>query len=679
MKYLLSLTVLIFTSLNAYSSIEAIRKTKRVAVVYIGTTNDISASSFGHIALRLSPKHEPSFGDAVVEFVADVPETENPFKKYTKGIGLPGYAYPVISKISPFYDFKKVNQIGQDRDVEIFEIDMTQDQIEDFVEMIIDYKTQIKAEDYTFFQKNCSYFSLLFLERALGIEIDKKSYPWAAKEILQEMGVIKSVISYKRGSIKRSQLAQKSFDKYKIHESFPVKTWKKSFLRMIQKNEYHYKISAYLKLLATFNSPDTPPLIKRRIKKLVSSLKSFELSTFNYIIGEFFKSPKDKVIIPLEPQIHDIRTNTNLLKTYQHKYLIKNNKLHISVKISRTKGARSRLGNKVKVSTKTFEIPGINFNPLTKSLSYKGHHIGRQIKTKKLDFILSQRLDYGIDIDEKTKTISPIIYLDLSTNIKTPKISYQELRDLGTIALNNTTDFKGTGGTCKAMVLLQKAMTERAIFLKDGTYKESVDKIELLKALLNGDYAVISGFTGIRDFTASIDKERLKNFIINFQNNHVNKSMQEQVFENVQHQTEMTKETFQHIRALLKEGILLVFDIGKFHKDSMMWAKNVGHSILVYDIEDNGDGRYKMTAYNPNDGTNINKLYKINDSFYLEHILYPKEFDFRAGVSKLEKDKIELDNAVRSRTINYQSLKFSQQTGDGTIIVPRHKIHRLLK
>ncbi|MBL4706659.1 MAG: hypothetical protein JKY54_19170, partial [Flavobacteriales bacterium] len=87
-----------------------------------------------------------------------------------------------------------------------------------------------------------------------------------------------------------------------------------------------------------------------------------------------------------------------------------------------------------------------------------------------LDFILTARFDYGITVNTKDKTIAPIIYIDPSATIKTPIISYEDLKASGVIALNNVKDFAGKGGTCKALILLQKALTERVIFLEGGEY-----------------------------------------------------------------------------------------------------------------------------------------------------------------------------------------------------------------
>jgi hypothetical protein len=678
MKNLILITLIYSCITTAFANnIEAIRNTKRVSVVYVGTTDDISASSFGHIALRMSPSLKPTFGDSVVEFVADVPDDENPFKKYTKGIGLPYYSYPVVSVISPFYDFKKINQIGQDRDVEIFEIDMTQDQIDKLVDSIINYKTQLSAEDYTFFSKNCSYFSLVFLEEALGREIDKKSYPWKVKKILEKMNIVKQKISYPRGSAERKRVAISAFEKHKINESFKDPKWEESFLRMIEKNDYHNKMSAYLKLLAVYSDNDTSVQIKKKIKRLIRLLKSYESSAIKFVIKEFFKNADQKLVIPLTAQSYRVSANPDNKRAFKHKLLVDNDKVYIEVKIVKRKSASPKSSNRTQRETKRFEITDFKFNPTTKAITYNGQHIGRHIKSKKLDFILTQRFDYGIDINEKSKTISPIIYIDPTKGITTPNISYKKLKESGVISLNNVRDFKGTGGTCKALALLQKALTERVIFLEDGEYGTKVDKIELLDSVYDGNFAVVSGYKGIYDFTASIDQETLKQYIINLQKNKINKSAQDQVIENVKHQTEIDEDSFLSFQGMLKEGILIYLDVGKFYRDSNLWAKNVGHSLLIYDIEPNGDGRYKLTAYDPNTG--LNKLFKVNNDFKLEHVLYPKEFDYRAAIPKITRNQIEMDNAVRSRGINYQSLKFSQQAGEGTLIIPRNKIHMLLK
>lgn len=657
---------------------EVLKETKRIAVVFTGATNDISASSFGHIALRFSPSEKSSLLDYVVEFVANVPTGENPAKKYAKGIGLPGFSYNVVRNINSFVNFRNSNQLIEDRDVDIIELDLTQDQIDKMVDYVINYKEHLPQMEYTFTVKNCAYFSFLFIEKAIGKEISQKSRPWMAEELLNELGVVKEVISYPRGSIERERVARNSFEKFGIDEYFPSEDWKDSYLRMIKQEDYHLKMSAYLKLLTVYGSSSTPKKVKRNITSLMRATKKFEINAYDFVLGEFFKDASKKLVLTLSSQSYGLKLNTGIKNSIEHEIKAENGKIYIDVKLSRRLGATSNSIVKNKVKRLRFEIPDVKFDPVTRSLSYKGIHIGRHIKTKKLDFILTQRLDYGLDINENKQTVTAMIYIDPTKNIKSAKLSYEELLESGPIALDNMKDFKGTGGTCRALVLLQKALTERVIFLPDGEFGSDIDKIELLSKVYKGSYAVVSGYKGIKDFTASIDKEKLIEFVTKLQYEKINMSMQEQVLENVEHQTEFKKDTFYNIKAILDEGLLLPIDIGRYYKGTWMWAKNVGHSLLIYGIKENGDGRYKVTAYDPNYGV-INRLYKVNDKFMLEHVLLSNEFDYRAAVPKLERYDLELDHAIRSRHIDDQGLKFLLDKGKATQIVPRSSAHKLLK
>jgi hypothetical protein len=682
----LFLTLTAFADDAATLNIENIKNTKRVSIVFASQTDDLSASSFGHVALRFSPTETPGLGDAVIEFVADIPEGENGFKQVTKGIGLPFYAYPVVSLISPFYEFKKINRIGQDRDVVAMEIDMTAEQIETLVDKVINYKAQKVPKNYTFLSKNCSYFILKFLEQSIGQKIARKSHPWKVMDTLPSMGVVTKTTTYSRGTEERAKIVSEMFEKYKINESFPIKSWNKSFEDMVKTKKPAFKMAAYLQLLATYNSPNTPSKTKSKIKRLVRKLKTYELPAFKFVLEEFFKNVDEKIVLPLSPQSFHMRLSKTRKKAVKHKLLIKDDKVFIQVKLRRGQAAPIRRDEIPRPKplrydpyrlNLMFEVTDFKFNKETKEITYNGLHIGRHIKSKKLDFILTARFDYGVTVDFKGRTVAPIIYIDPSATIKTPTISYEKLLESGTIALNNMKDFAGSGGTCKAMALLQKALTERVIFLKDGEYGDKIDKIQLIDDVFKGSFAVVSGYSGIKDFTASIDNEKLKTYIQNLQTNDINKTEMAQVLENVQHQTEIESESFLNFQGMLKEGMILSLDVGKFYKGTDRWVKNQGHTIIVYNIEPNGDGRYKVTAYDPNVG--LNKLFKLNENFMLENVIYPKGFDFRAAIPKIEQHKIEFDNAVRSREVNYDALKFTQQQGQGTIMVPASKIFRILK
>ncbi len=639
---------------SAFAKFDALKASKLVSVVFIGRTEDISPSSFGHLALRFSPQERMGLNDTVVEFVADDID-ETGFSRFIKGVGIPGHSMDINVSTNAFINFQQDNIYRQDRDVQILELDLPRNQIIALVNKINDVFEE--PHKYGFFKKNCSYYALILLEEIIEKEISNKSFPWKAKDELKKLGLVKNEHFIERGSVKLKNAIQKSNENFGLYnlidESSPH-----GFEDMLISNDLSLKASSYFKILSALNSTQDPNEIKN-LKRSLLTIKSQETNSHKKFIDEIFLNYQSKDIIDLRSQ--KLRSNTNVRVT-NTEIIFKNQKVFLEVKTMGRKNGRPS-NHSLYNDTFTFEIPNMLYHAKNHSLIYKGSKLTTHIKLKDKDFILGNQISVSYSI--YNGEIKPYILVDNTPLKKDTKFKISELNDKKILSLNNMTDFKGTMGTCYAMVKIQKALITQAIFLpleqKDKKLETSSSKIELIKQLLEGKYAVIPGYSDIFHFTSSIDKELFANFVLDYQYSTLSKSGLEAFLENLKNHIELNEENLSYAKALTENGILLPMAIGTFYKNSKRPASVVGHSILVYGIYLDEDKKsHILHAYNPNHGVSIK--FKINQDYKIEHPLYSNQYDYRASFIDLNMNEIIQQNYVQSKSPNMKFLKMLSQS-----------------
>lgn len=633
MKLLFGLFLLSLALTNAFSQTAILERTQKVSLIFVGPSKGVSESSFGHVALKLSPNEVPGITDSVVEFVANIPENENPAMKYLKGIGV-GASYPVVASVQPFYNYKKIKSIGEDRNVRVLELKLSKDEVRSVISFIDNFQLDPDSEDYAFFTKNCSYFSALAIEKAIKRKMGIKSFPWKVPEKLHALKLVEKDDTYEAASLERVRLTKRAIERDRITESFPTEAWGETFSAMFGEFSFVFRQSSYLKLLSVLNRPEVPEEMKKKVNSLLRYLLSQETDSDQYVLKSLFKESDKKSVIELRP-IHLERPLPGNRNRVRHELIVKKTQVFL------------------KLEGEDLPITDLLYNEATREISYKAHPVGRFIKTKTDQLILTEALDYGLSYDEKELLLTPFIYVDFSNRFPAPVSTYQSLRPRGVLALNNATDFKGELGSCYAMALLQKAMVERTVFLPALKRDEKLDKLRVLDQVYNGSFAFIAGFSDIGEFTRSIDKTQLKDFIRQKQKL-LEKSTVSQFIENLRYRTEINGETIGDLRALLAEGIIVPMMIGMLEKGTKKLATSAGHVVLVFSVQEVTDG-YRLTAYDPNTG--LNTLFVLDRNYKLQYPFYDKKYDYFGVIDRLLPDAIQLDHAVRSRTFNTSVLQ----------------------
>lgn len=653
MNYSLRLWSVLFLCLLSFSGkADILDQSQKVSLIFVGPAKGLSESSFGHVALKFSPDKDGGLLDMVVEFVADIPRNESAIKKYIHGAGI-GKKYPTKAELSPFYDFRKTKTITENRTLTVYDLNLSQDEVKKVVEFVQDYQNRDVGESYLFLTKNCSYFAAHALEVATGKKINKKNLPWLVDNNLTKLNLITGTKVYPDASSERIRLAEKSMTDG-LGDNFP-QGWSHTFTAMLGETNFALRQSSYLKLLWLQNNGGE----KRKVQSLLRYLLSYENDVNQFTIRNLFRDPELKKVILL-PNVRLEGGNLPKAKSFKHELVLEKDAPVIRISWSGKDAARVS----VPLKQITFD------NEL--ALKYQDKIVGRYIHTKNDQWILSQRLDYGIDVDRDGNIVRSFLYIDLSDNVKSLKLSLDEIKAKGMISLNNAIDFKSEGGSCYAMALLQKALVERAIFMPELSAKQT-DKFLLMRELLNNKFVAITGYSNITEFTKSIPKEELKTFIRTVQQS-LQKGRVAQMRENILEREILDKVTDERLKAMLDEGLIVPLVIGMSEKGKLKPASDYAHIILAHDMRKIPEG-YRITAYDPNAG--INTLFVLNQNFRMDYPFYDKNYDYVALIDRIDPTLMTLDHAVRSRGVDHEKLK-GQLRGAGALVLEPAEITKAL-
>lgn len=628
MKALLPLILLLAGMFSARGA--TLSETRKISLIFVGPARGLSESSFGHVALKFSPEKSGGLLDLVIEFVADVPRDETPLKKYVRGAGL-GKKYPVKAELSSFYDYRRKKTITENRRLTVYDLRLSAEEIQKVVDFIQNYQDRDVGDSYLFLTKNCSYFAAQALEEATGKKIKAKNFPWRVGKKLGELGLVADTRTFEDASTERMRLAEK-FLREGLGEILPS-AWTRTFSSMLGEEKIALRQSSYLKLLWLEKSK-APEKEKKRGQSLLRYLLSFESEVSQFTIRNLFKDPEEKEVISL-PLIRLSEGKLPRARSIRNDLVIRQDKPVLELSWSGEAAATVRV-----------PLKKLTFG---EDLALKAGEeiVGRYIRTKSDRWVLSQRLDYGLDVDREAQTIRAFLYVDHSTNVKNLKLSYQALKEKGTVALNNAQDFKAEAGSCYALTLLQKAFLERAIFVPEALAQD-IDKLRVLRELVAGNYVAIAGFKNVTEFTSSIPKEELKRFVREFQQS-LGKGRLAQMRENILERELLDRVTEKRLKSILDEGLQIPLVIGMSEKGKLKPASDYAHVVLVHDMNPIPEG-YRLTAYDPNTG--LNSLYVLNKNFRLEYPFYDKNYDYVPLIDRIDAEALTLDHAVRSRGVD---------------------------
>lgn len=668
MKIYILLFLGLFLGQLSFAQDALIPKAQKISLIFVGAQKGLSESSFGHVSLRLSPEKQPGLLDIVVEFVADIPENHRGLKKYLKGAGILK-RYPVAAVTSSFYDFRKQKTINENRDVAVYELDLTPEEVKSVTDFILNFQNDETPEKYAFLSKNCSYFAALGIEKAVGKRLKSKSRPWKVAGVLKKEGIVLKEDFYPKATEERRRYAQKFLDE---NPELMPRSWAQSFVKNLGEKIYIFRQSSYFKLLSLASSGGEET--RKKVHALIRYLMPFETEVAQFSIKSLFSNPEKKRVVELKelPLGERAPKLPKKKKKVKHEIVIHKDTPYVKVSWN-GKYDEGQSSSKAEV---LIPLQGIRYDSEKRMLLHKDQNVGRDLNLKSGEIVLSQRLDYALDSNEDGAILRSFLYVDLSSGLNVPKLSLDELKSSSHVYINNVRDFKGEVGSCYSIALLQKAFFERAIFLPEGKKPlQDYDKIEVLKSLALGDYVVIPGYKNILEFTKTIPMDQFKGFVTAYQES-LKKGAISQMIDNVKKRQVLDQKSLPTLKALLDEGLTAPLIIGMTEKGKNKLASQTAHVILLHDLEALGDGGYRVTAYDPNAG--INTLFTLDKEFRLQYPFYDKNYDYRGMIDGISPSSVELDHAVRSRKIDISKLLFETKNGMPMILKPL-EISRILK
>jgi hypothetical protein len=643
MKVLTSLIFVLFSFSGlcaGATSLESIRGTKLVSLVFVGSKGGLSESSFGHIALRFSPENELGLVDKVVQFVADVPQEHSGLKKYILGSGLAGsYAYNVVAEIDSFYNYKELKTKNEDRDVFVYPLELTASQIESIENYIINFETQDNTPKYRFFNKNCSYFAADAIEVATKADLQVKSHPWRLENEIRQKGLItETPIHFLSLSKKRHQTIELILNS-ELGAIIEELGGTKTFTSSLASKDFFVKLSSYLKLLTIASQETLRELAVSSYRYLMSFEKEGARKTLKRII-ESYK------FVPLTFYTKKITIGTapTVASEIEHKLTIKRGVPTLSLEWKKQSSKKERT---------SIPLTELVFNSKTNEITKDGVAVAHLIKTRSKQWVATTKLSYSLEFNTEDSSVSVMTHSDLSQ--VTAKRTFEEFQGKSILSLNNILDFSQGYGSCYAMVKLQKAMNDRLIFLpnRSNTAIEEVDKIELLEKVYGGEYAIIGGFSNIADFTASIEKEALKKLVQDLQSKlHENKASL--FWDNLTKRQKINKKGIKQMQSILSAGHSPAMIVA-LKKPGSFRYEQAGHVVLVLGMtKDEVIGGWKLDIYDPNFG--LSQEMTIDEDFKINYSMFRDDYEYTGVLDTVNKKELERDIGIRTLKLNQMRL-----------------------
>ncbi len=646
LKLLILLTIILNFSFSAFAEspipIELIENSKRVSLVFVGSKEGISESSFGHIALRFSNGEKLGIFDTNIQFVANVNQDEGLFKKYAKGTGLFGnYAYDVSVEIEPFINYQLTKTKSEDRDVYIYPLNLTSLQISNLVNYIENFFNQDTAAKYRFFNKNCSFFAADAIESATGIELGVKSHPWRLEKELRRKGLIEDEVFHPSNSTLKNSIIDDIFSS-QIASQLLKMTTKKDFKESLFSEDHFSKKHAYLQLLsmAFYSSYVLPTQMEREIAlSFYKKLYSTESNNDKLYYKALLNSTDDSSIIHAKALIRSSDSHKRP-SHLNHSFYVKNDNPILELRWRQDS-----------FNSKKLHMNFLDYNPEDNQIYYQGRIVGSAIFTRKENWISPTHINYSAKL---LKNKIQIIFHMSRPNSKA-KTNLLGAHEESIIALNNMTDFKkGYAGACYAMVKVQEALMNRATFSPESELLESEDKIKIIDQVYRGQYAIIPGFSNINDFTKSIDKEELAQYFIRIEHE-LNGSPFQSFKDGLLRRQKINHRSIMNFKSLVQSGNNTEMIIGMTEKGSKRF-KPISHVVLVTSIEDNSQrGGWNLRVYDPNMG--FYSAY-MDSNFQLSlSKFYRKDLDYYGVINTIDREAIDLNLGVRSLNLDIEKLK----------------------
>ncbi len=573
----MKILVFLLCTLSAWASLaqEVPFIPQQIKKVYylLASAKGSGRSAFGHGYLRLGVSERPSANDFVVEFVADVAEEE---LNYLRAIGI-GERYRRAVVVKRYREIlPEMTQLA-DRDLTSFELRLTDEARESFVQQLNHYVAAGEMYHYSFFKNNCSE-AVARLLRTAGVKLSYRQgiIPTALPKALERQQLILSQTLDLSISNRRSAL----FERYqselapRLRELGVPADW--AFAP-----ELSLRLTAFSKLSALPRTPLLEAYLTAFVfleKKMTRQVLIDQLHRGTALQGQRLVAARSRLFIP-----HEVtRPKVTVAKS---EFLVDKNELFleylIEVEDAIAGGARSG-------AEREFRRVRLTGSELSEGKVYlDGRLIGfqapRSVNAKGI-IATHAWISDASEFNQRTYE------LELRTIIVTqeaPAGQRERFTRSDENALKNDTPAMPM---CAGLVDLQKFLLERVVFAPELPALSAAENLLLLNQLLHGKVIVVPGMSSIAQFTRALPAEDFAALVYQF---HLDRyrgfgAALSQYFK----QKFVTEETVRLIGALGEAGISTAI----YFKT----PSGVAHAVLVTGVRREADGGYLLEAYDPN-------------------------------------------------------------------------------
>ncbi|MGZ3775118.1 MAG: lipoprotein N-acyltransferase Lnb domain-containing protein [Pseudobdellovibrionaceae bacterium] len=584
------------------------KKVKYVSYM-LAAASGAGQSSFGHSYLLFKSDEYVSPGDFAIEFVAAVNPSD---LNYIRGLGIFPYDRKVI--LEKFNVIKKDITIAQNRDLEIYDLKLSEYQRAEIVEKINKILNAGTMGQYSFLSANCADAVSSVLS-SIGIRLTgiTSKVPTELPQRLKEKGMIlkttvfKSIENERLDAVEKYSGALKSLRVPKYYRSldtmFDEATETQQLFSLLLANQ-NKQLSVAPTDIDTFVSTfwlTLPAVVKKQFKNMLAvpegsvrlNIQNTQRPFYEYIVRSANLECEDSgCLVAITFSYNDQRSDFLTSKYPVKDFLVKGDKVYFGDLL---------IGVRLREQTPFSHDTVVAFAATPIVTKYQVN---------------------GVDIAD----IGFIIEKNLANSFSKKAVLWN--RDV--ISQTNTDP---QHPMCFTILHLQQALSERVIFAPELPRLSIQESLNLLKGLLvSNSIAVVPGFANAYEFTKVIHHEDFVKEIY---------PVHQQTYEGLMNgmgewfKTEaLSAESLKAMSVITHELNISVPVIFRRNNSS---SEVISHSILITDMRDEGD-HYALSGYDPN--------YTYTDDFgtlsKATLIMHTKSY----GDVNLALEKMDLDQSV---------------------------------
>lgn len=548
----------------------AIKKISYVCATSVG----YGRSAMGHSYLRLSTGDQLSSNDLTVEFLADVEDQD---LNYLKALGILGtYRKKVVT--APFFKIAHEMNIGQDRDLFTYELDLKPEQVLAISKQVETLVNIGFDGDYSFLSSNCAS-SVSKILSIVGFDSGPLdgNLPNKIPSLLRDRHLIAKTSMDNSSTNARKlqvQLHQQLFDS--ISSPFIDKISDR-----LQAQDPMTRLSTLIYLQQNIHTLTENQTQELRI--FLYSYALFESPVVKEIIVKNINGGRYSIIFSRREKIPSVE-RYSIPKIESTRLVCEEPVCFITMSIV----ANLNSGNSADTKAISYKFK----SPITlqdQGLFYKGNKIGiAQGSTQNDHFenpvLFGANLLSDLKVSDESYFAQAYIVIDWNDSRLWNK---QDINNDQIIPLTNSYE---QYPSCYSLVYLQKYMLENVLFMPELPKLSAQENMNLVAEMFQEKIVIVPGFKSPNEFLKSMDPLQLIQIIFQI-HDEKDRSLAASI-KMLWTSSEASVEDFKYIQQITSAGISvpIIFRVGQGGE---------GHSFLITGVQDKGDV-IELSGMDPN-------------------------------------------------------------------------------